>query len=386
MAAQSSLIGSVRTLVISDLHLGTAARRDVLSRREPLAKLCEHLTATGVERLVLLGDTLEMRHGPLRTALAVAEPVMSAVGAALGEGGLIVMVPGNHDHQLVAPWLEARGADATPPPLGLEEHPGPDASWGLARLAAAALPARLDVVHPGIWLRRDVYALHGHYLDRFLTVPTFERLAAGLMGRIVGPVGDRATPGDFEAALAPMYAWLHALAQTPAGTWSAQRQTVSASSWTLLNQKGRGRPLRARVLAALFPVGVAGANLAGLGPVRSGVGGPDLRQAGLAAIAEVVRRLGIDADHVLFGHTHRAGPLPADDHAEWQVAGTRTRLHNAGCWIDEPAFAPPGPEAPYWAGRAIELDPEPGSVPRLVRVATELGTAPPLGAAMPARG
>jgi hypothetical protein len=385
MAAQSSLIGSVRTLVISDLHLGTSPGRDVLRRPEPLAQLCDHLTATGVERLVLLGDTVEMRHGPLRTALAVAEPVLAAVGAAMGEDGLIVLIPGNHDHQLVAPWLEARGADATPPPLGLEEHPAPDGSWGLARLAAAARPARLDVAHPGIWLREDVYAMHGHYLDRFLSVPTFERLAAGVMTRIVGPVADPATPGDFEAALAPLYAWLHALAQTPAGSWSAHRQNVSARSWALLNHSGRGTPLRARALSALFPVGVAGANLAGLGPVHARVGGEDLRRAGLEAISEVVRRLRIPADHVLFGHTHRAGPLPADDHAEWHVTGTRTRLHNAGGWIDEPAFAPPGPESPYWGGRAIELDPEPGTVPRLVRVATELGAPPRLREARPAR-
>lgn len=385
MAAQSSLIGSVRTLVISDLHLGTSAGRDVLRRAEPLATLCEHLGATGVERLVLLGDTIEMRHGPLRTALAVAEPVFAALGAAMGPDGLIVLVPGNHDHQLVAPWLEARGADATPSPLGLQEHPGPAASWGLVRLAEAARPARLDVVHPGIWLREDVYALHGHFLDRFITVPTFERLAAGLMTRIVGPVPDAATPSDFEAALAPLYAWLHALAQTPAGTWSAHRQSVSARSWALLNQKGRGTPARARALSALFPLGVAGANLAGLGPVHTRVAGEDLRRAGLAAIAEVVRRLGIEADHVLFGHTHRAGPLPADDHGEWLVAGTGARLYNAGGWIDEPIFAPPGPEAPYWGGRAIELDPVPGTPPRLVRVATELGAPPPVQAARPAR-
>ncbi len=31
-------------------------------------------------------------------------------------------MPGNHDHQLVAPWLERRRRDAAPPPLGLEQQ------------------------------------------------------------------------------------------------------------------------------------------------------------------------------------------------------------------------------------------------------------------------
>ena len=32
---------------------------------------------------------------------------------------------------------------------------------------------------PGLWPADGVYATHGHYLDRHLTVPSFERLAAG---------------------------------------------------------------------------------------------------------------------------------------------------------------------------------------------------------------
>ena len=32
-------------------------------------------------------------------------------------------------------------------------------------------------------------------------------------------------------------------------------------------------------------------------------------------------RLGVPARHVIFGHSHRAGPLPGDDVAEWHVPG-----------------------------------------------------------------
>src|SRR4029079_9036761 len=91
--------------------------------------------------------------------------------------------------------------------LGLEEHPGATASAATEAIAAWVAPAALTVAYPRIWLRNDVYATHGHYLDRHTTVPTFERLGAGIMGRLVGAVPeDDAQPDDYEAALAPLYA------------------------------------------------------------------------------------------------------------------------------------------------------------------------------------
>ena len=56
--------------------------------------------------------------------------------------------------------------------------------------------------------------MHGHYSDPHTTVPTFERLAAGAMARwVVTCPSDGATPDDYEAVLAPLYACMHALAQ-----------------------------------------------------------------------------------------------------------------------------------------------------------------------------
>ena len=53
----------MRTLVISDLHLGMRNQRDVLRRRAPLAVLLDALAQ--VERLVLLGDVVELsEHNP----------------------------------------------------------------------------------------------------------------------------------------------------------------------------------------------------------------------------------------------------------------------------------------------------------------------------------
>ena len=42
----------------------------------------------------------------------------------------------------------------------------------LAQLADWAAPARVRVAYPGLWVRPDVYATHGHYLDCHLTMPT----------------------------------------------------------------------------------------------------------------------------------------------------------------------------------------------------------------------
>ncbi|MCW3010881.1 MAG: hypothetical protein JWO90_1285, partial [Solirubrobacterales bacterium] len=301
----------MRTLVVSDLHLGAARGRDALRRPGPLAALTQ--AVRGADRLVLLGDALELRHGPVRDALVVAVPVFRALGEALGPEGELVLLPGNHDHALLAPWLEGRGGPVAPPPLGLAEAAGSAPTRLLAPLAAAAAPARFSVAYPGVWLRPDVYATHGHYLDRLITVPTFERLAAAGMARIVGALPpEGATPDDFEAALAPLYAWMHAVAQSKEPGFTVARQTTSTKTWQALAGDGP-RTLRDRALGVAFPVAVAGLNRLGLGPVRPQLSGPHLRSAGLQAMGEVVRLLGVEAEHVVFGHTHRAGPLPGDD-------------------------------------------------------------------------
>src|SRR5215213_488129 len=161
----------MRTLVISDLHLGVRTGADVLARPEALDVLCARLD--GVDRLVLLGDTLELRHGPARGALAVAEPVMRGIGDALGAGAEVVIVPGNHDHAIAAGWLDWRGRREDPEPLGLEQRVAPQyASWIAKRLAGWLAPAAVEIAYPGLWLREDVYATHGHYLDVHCAIPT----------------------------------------------------------------------------------------------------------------------------------------------------------------------------------------------------------------------
>jgi hypothetical protein len=222
-----------------------------------------------------------------------------------------------------------------------------------ARHVAAALgAARTEVAYPGVWIREDVYATHGHYLDPHGTVPTFERLAAGAMQRLAGKLPDPCLAEDYERVLAPLYAWIHSAAQRAHEGRMGAGAGGASKAYALLEGDGH-QPIRLRVLTAAFPLGIRGINLLGIGPLSSDLSGPALRRSALEGMGEVTRRLGIEAEHVIFGHSHRAGPLPDDDVTEWRTAGG-SWLHNSGCWVYEGSFlAGGGPSSPYWPGRAI---------------------------------
>jgi len=352
----------MRTLVLSDLHLGSNTGADVLRNEEVRRPLLKELART--DRLVLLGDVLELRHGPASDALAAAEPVLTAIGEALPADAEIVLVAGNHDHDLVRPWLDGRSK-----PLGLEQRVSASTASPLARRVAKMLggSARVEVAYPGLWLRDDIYAFHGHYLDVHSAVPTFERLAAGVMTRIVGAVDEYSpiTPDAYERVLAPMYAWIFATAQrTRQGQMGAGAGSAGRVYETL---HGDGRtPVRTRVLLAALPIGVRGLSLLGLGDLKGDITPAGLLRGTLDAVGEAVANLGIDAEHVLFGHSHRAGPLRNDDLLSWR-SHSGSWLHNTGCWVHEPGLTGAGtPSHPYWPGGAILIDGK--RPPRLLRL------------------
>jgi hypothetical protein len=352
----------VRTLVVSDLHLGARTGVDVLRRPAALEALVAALD--DVDRLVLLGDLLELRHGPVRDALAAAAPVVRAIGRTLPAGAEVVLVPGNHDHRLVAPWLDWRGRLA-PAPLGLAERTGPRASAAARSLERMLAPARLDVAYPGLWLADGVYATHGHYLDVHVTIPGFERLGAGLLARVLRARPDAATePDDYELVLAPMYALLDAIAARALDGRGGERANASSRAWALLSAD-EARPWRGRVLSRAFPLALAGLEHAGLGPLSADLSGPGIRRAALGAMRTVTERLGLEARHVIFGHTHRAGPLEGDDRAEWALAAG-ARLHNAGSWVYESMYLDRGWGSPYWPGGAVVVEDD--GEPRHVRL------------------
>jgi hypothetical protein len=206
-----------------------------------------------------------------------------------------------------------------------------------------------------VWVRDDVYAMHGHYLDPHGTVPTFERLAAGAMQRLVGRLPDPCLAEDYERVLAPLYAWIHSAAQRTRDGRVGAGAGGAARAYQLLEGDGH-RPVRLRVLAAAFPLGIRGINLLGIGPLSSDLSGGALRRSALEGIGEVARRLDIEAEHIIFGHSHRAGPLPGDDVTEWR-SETGSWLHNSGCWVHEGSFlAGDGPGSPYWPGRAVAVE------------------------------
>ena len=72
------------TAIVSDLHLGAGNDSDMLRRREALDALLEAIG--GVERLVLLGDVIELRDRPLAEAFELAAPVLRELAGARGRG------------------------------------------------------------------------------------------------------------------------------------------------------------------------------------------------------------------------------------------------------------------------------------------------------------
>jgi hypothetical protein len=342
---------------------------DLLRRPELRAPLLEALD--GVDRLVLLGDVLELRHGPRRDALTRARPFFEDLGRAFADREVVVLA-GNHDHALVEPWLASRGELSAPPPLGVEQRFGAaESSPMVARIAEWAAPARVTAAYPGLWVREDVYATHGHYLDCHLTVPTMERLGIGAMGRILRrPASSFTSSEDYEAVMGPVFAWIDAVAQQ-ARTSDALNGASTVRAWHALGGGRRStsslRTLRTRALAGAFPLAIAALNRTGLGPFRADISSPELRRAGLRAMGEVAARLGLGEAYVIFGHTHRAGPLPGDDPHEWRAPGG-ARLMNSGCWTYDSYFLTSKPgESPYWPGGCVVVDDEGPPAPPVLR-------------------
>ena len=366
------------TVVLSDLHLASSGAPDLL--RQPRFREVLWTALEGVEELVLLGDVVELRDLPLSNAIETARPFFEELGEAIGDGRVIV-VPGNHDHHFLDDWLERRRMDAAGP-LALEQRI-PVQGGPLAELTKGMTRTEVDLAYPGLWLREGVYATHGHYLDRHLTVPSFERLAVAAVERVLGGSHEAsaeepgegghpgsASPDDYERVQAPLYAFLFTLAQSGSPADRLGGANPSARVWQAVGGGyGRAARLRGRLLGTVALPGAVGvANRLGLGPVRADLSPGAITRAGLLAIGEVVRRLGIEADQVIFGHTHRRGPMPAE--LGWRL-DDGTRLLNTGGWTHAPwLLGRTAADSPYWPGTIIVL--EPGREPRATNLLEDL--------------
>jgi predicted phosphodiesterase len=358
------------TAIVSDLHLGTTSGADVTRRPEVRERLLDALV--GADRVVVLGDLLEMREQPAVEVLRAARPFLEALGEATADKQLVI-VPGNHDHELVGPALEAarlRGQHT----LELEAT-FPLTEGELIRQVAASMPrTEITLAYPGIRLREDVYATHGHYLDMHLSVPRLECLLASAIARFAVD-GPSDSPATYEAALAPIYAFAYSVVQNGHAKAVTGGGRVSRNIWNR-SQPGARRSLAGVAIGrGAIPAGVWAINRMGLGPFGSDISGAELRRAGLRAMATVVSSLRIEADHVIFGHTHRAGPLPGDEEG-WILPGG-TRLTNTGSWLYESVFIRgQGPANPYWPG-AVTLLGDDGP-PKLENALADLELAPSL--------
>ena len=244
------------TAVISDLHLGTRTKGRPAGPARYSAQPARRARRGG--QVVLLGDSIELRDGPLRDALERARPLLRGPGRrALGAPGL-TLVPGNHDHRLASRWLARRG----------HRHAGVGAASSTltagtrsTALAGAHGRHRAVLAYPGVWLREDVYATHGHYLDCHNDVRTFECMARAPVERVTQATHGRLqTPADdYEAVLAPVYRTIYRVVQSRRARRAARVGKAAVRRWERLHgyRGPRARP----------------------GVARDGTGGPRLRES-----------------------------------------------------------------------------------------------------------
>src|SRR6478672_10094176 len=141
----------MRTAIVSDLHLGVASGEDVLREPEVRRILLEEIA--GADRVVLLGDVVELRDLALGVALDSARPFFEELGAALGERE-VTIVPGNHDYRLAEPLLDRLSLEGAVG-LGLEHHEEAPGAGAGAVIDEWLGPASLRISYPGLWLRDD---------------------------------------------------------------------------------------------------------------------------------------------------------------------------------------------------------------------------------------
>ena len=332
------------TLLISDLHIGSRAHGGVLEQPEPLERLLEAIGRH--DRLVLLGDALEIAEAKTENAMAAAEPIFRAIGATLGAGRTVLLVPGNHDHDLVRGWALAQGESLTPDSLVPV-----DSSPLLERLAGWLGPARVEVRYPGVWLSDTVWATHGHYLDRFLIPVSTWGLLGGRRPRPAGVPScdhERFLRGGRDQIIQMM-------------RWLPRPLALGLEDLSELLRAETMPQLQRRILHHR------------LAPVTVHALGIQMRRHSLPAIARVVHALGIEPEFVIFGHVHRLGPLAGDDPEEWRfVRGTGvTDFLNTGSWRYERLLLHGArPPHPYWPGGAVSL--EDGVPPRAIGLLDDL--------------
>src|SRR5581483_6044287 len=308
---------------------------------EPLRRLLEALQ--DVDRLVLLGDIVELMAGRPAQAMAAAEPIMRSVAAGLGNGAEVLIVPGNHDRPLVRGWVRKRQ-----PELAVNTDVPLDATAPLKRLVSWFGAVPVSVHYPGVWLSDRIWATHGHYLDFHLLPKSAFGMTRGLLGRLPR---DQATPADYERGHRPSTGPINRWLPRPLAVLLEDAAEIARASTMPQIRRHLLREENALLTSRLLSL--------------------QMRRASIPAIARVVHRLGVDADWLVFGHVHRLGPLAEDDPADWLGPDGRLRLLNTGSWLYEPALVHrASPPHPYWPGGSVVIDDD--EDPRAVNLLDEL--------------
>jgi hypothetical protein len=331
------------TLAISDLHLGARVQRGVLGEGRPGAALERLLAAVrAADRVLLLGDVVDLIEAGPRRALEAAAPVLREIGRAVGRGGELILVPGNHDRPLIGPWLRRVG-----PRLCVSSEVPRGAAPGLEALRQRLAGAPLRVHYPGVWLADGVFATHGHYLDlHLLPVSTYGLDCPGrrASGALRAPIDyERGRRVPVESALARLPDGLRALL-------------------------GRGAELTRGLALPLLRGGLLPAEITSLTARLLSL---QVHGAAIPALCRAAAALGVNARWILFGHVHRLGPLGGEEARVWRGPGGVPRVANTGSWVWEPLLVGGAcPPHPYWPGGALRL--EESGEPRAVGLLDDL--------------
>ena len=296
---------------------------------------------------------LELRELPLAAVLESARPFFEELGEAMA-GRRVVLVPGNHDHRLAEPLLEelalggGRSASSTAPCRPARRP---------TRIAAWLGEAELSIAYPGIWLRDDVYATHGHYMDCHMTPA-----AAGVRRRgsddahAAAACPSRRDPADYERVLRPVYGLTYGLAEGGLGAARAGPPSAPGARSPAARNGSRVRRARRAALRAGDPGRRLALNRLLRADFDADLSAASISRSGVAAATEMCRAPGARGR----ARDHRPHPprRSREDDAEWPLPGGG-RLHNTGSWVFADAFHHPGtPPGPYWPGTVTWLEDE----------------------------
>ena len=369
----------MRTLVVSDLHLGSARGLDLLRRRASCAPRCSSGSPTSI------GSCCSATCSSCATARCARRwrrrARSSRARRARSAGRELVLVAGNHDHALVARGSRARGA--TP-------SPGRSASSSCIEPRRGLAGARADrrVGGAGADARRlpGPLAARGRLRDpRPLPRPPPHRAdarapAVGAMSRLLGrPAAGFASVEDYEAGRAGLRLarrrrprrshrrGLNGMATVAAwralggGSSDADAAEVSARRRDPARRGCSARCAGARSCAG-FPLAVAALNRAGMGPLHADISGTALRRAGLRRWGRSPRGSGSATPRRLRPHpSHR--PARRRRRHEWRGPAARgSQLRQLGLRDDFLDSA--GPSNPYWPGGAVLVEDDPAHPPR----------------------